>query len=440
MLYSGLPAIVLASFAVCATALSDLDGSVWANLDSKQSKRSFQYQSRNRPVKRASGWSPPSDLATPLTEVWDHVVSTYDGGADGNVNWGWHQVMANEGKLNICVRWDSNQTVTEAERAKIATVYNTQYQKWFKWVYGYNGFLYSKVDVNIVGWAVSDKSLLEGSTTGYDVYTDLDADGIPMCNIGCSRDAHLDSDYSACEGGADHHFDQSLWLTEGLDGGYGYSWGQQVGREYFMNNIDSENIHILLHEMGHTFGLDDFYDWTPTGVTNFIMLAGASMEITDFDGWMYRNWWYYLSEKNGWSSSSVVSASESATASEAAATTTEAVAEDVEDVVEEPTSTLKATSAAFSVTEAATTFQAVTTSEAPATVSPVAPDVTPFLPTPNRNSTPVATPSSTPSALPESGSAGRWEACGGGSSYKGATKCASGLKCVKHNDYYHQCL
>lgn len=97
MLCSRLPAIVLASFAVCATALSDLDGSVWANLDSKQSKRSFQHQSRNRPVKRASGWSPPSDLATPLTEVWDHVVSTYDGGADGNINWGWHQVMANEG-------------------------------------------------------------------------------------------------------------------------------------------------------------------------------------------------------------------------------------------------------------------------------------------------------------------------------------------------------
>ena len=29
--------------------------------------------------------------------------------------------------------------------------------------------------------------------------------------------------------------------------------------------LNQENIHILLHEIGHTFGLDDFYDWTPTG-------------------------------------------------------------------------------------------------------------------------------------------------------------------------------
>lgn len=128
-------------------------------------------------------------------------------------------------------------------------MYNEQYQKWFEWVYGYDGFPYTKVGVNIVGWAVSDTSLLEGSTSDIDVYTDVDDDGIPMCALGCSRDAHLDSDYSGCTGGSDSHFDQSLWLTDGLDGGYGYSWGQQVGREYFMNNIDADNLHILLHEM-----------------------------------------------------------------------------------------------------------------------------------------------------------------------------------------------
>jgi hypothetical protein len=139
--------------------------------------------------------------------------------------------------------------VTAAQRTQIATVYKQQYQKWFEWVYGYDGFPYTEVGVNIVGWAVSDKSLLQGSTDDINVYTDLDDDGIPMCAVGCSRDAHLDSDYSGCTGGADNHYDQSLWLTDGLDGGYGYSWGQQVGREYFMENIATENIHILLHEM-----------------------------------------------------------------------------------------------------------------------------------------------------------------------------------------------
>ena len=46
----------------------------------------------------------------------------------------------------------------------------------------------------------------------------------------------------------------------------------------------------------------DITDWTPSGVTNFIMLAGSSSSITDFDGWMLRNWWYELSRNRGWQS------------------------------------------------------------------------------------------------------------------------------------------
>jgi hypothetical protein len=53
-----------------------------------------------------------------------------------------------------------------------------------------------------------------------------------------------------------------------------------------MSNLNTDNIHILLHEIGHTFALDDFYDWTPSGVSNFIMKAGSATQITDFDGWV----------------------------------------------------------------------------------------------------------------------------------------------------------
>jgi hypothetical protein len=80
------------------TALSDLDGSVWKALEDKQLPgRSSADRVNNRPVKRQSGWNPPSDLAAPLKEVWDHCSSTYDGGIEGNKNWGWHQVMRNKG-------------------------------------------------------------------------------------------------------------------------------------------------------------------------------------------------------------------------------------------------------------------------------------------------------------------------------------------------------
>ncbi|KAM0199242.1 hypothetical protein ACHAPA_012037 [Fusarium lateritium] len=388
--------LTLAGGIASAAAQSDLDASVWKNLlSAPQPKRSNIDSSRNRPVKRQSGWAPPSDLKAPLQEVWEHYEKTYDGGLDANVNTGFHQIMANKGYLNICVRWDSSATLTEAQRTKIAKVYDQQYQKWFKWLYGYNGFPYTNVKVNIVGYAVKDKKQLQGSTTGYDVYTELDADGIPMCPVACARDAHLDGDYSGCKAGADRHYDHSLWLTDGLEGGFGHNWGQQVGREYFMNNLDSANIHILLHEMGHTFALDDFYDWTPTGITKFIMLAGASMEITDFDGWMLRNWWYYFSQKNKWSS----------TTSSAAAVSS--------------TTTTPAKAAAVTTTPAKAANKVVTTSKAP--VKAVA------------TSVPVASAGDTTGKT-----IAAWGQCGGGN-WAGATKCASGLKCTKQNDFYSQC-
>ncbi|RSL90324.1 hypothetical protein CEP51_000781 [Fusarium floridanum] len=394
---------VLAGLVASTAAQSDLDPSVWKNLESlPQSKRTFPEHANNRPVKRQSGWNPPSDLKTPLEEVWKHYESTYGTkGVDDNVNWGFHQIMANKGFLNICVRWDSSKSVTAAQRTKIASKYNEQYQKWFKWLYGYNGFPYDNVKVNVVGWAVKDKSLLQGSTDGLDIYTGLDADGVPMCDIGCARDAHLDGDYSGCKAGADHHFDHSLWLTDGLEGGFGWSWGQQVGTEYMLNNLDSDSVHILLHEMGHTFGLDDFYDWTPTGVTNFIMLAGSSMTITDFDGWMYRNWWYYLSQKNGWATGSSSSSSNSAS----------------------PVSSTKASATAKATTTKAAATKATTTTTKAAV-----------------KTTAAVKPTATSASSGSSGvTISAYGQCGG-NNWTGSTACASGLKCIKHNDYYSQCV
>ncbi|KAK1705932.1 uncharacterized protein BDZ83DRAFT_685606, partial [Colletotrichum acutatum] len=281
------------------SAKSDLDGSVWKILEGTSPAASApQVRARNRPTKRQTGWNPPSELSGALKEVWAHYEKTYDGAIEGNKNWGWDQIMANNGSINVCVRWDSNSPITAAQRTKLASTYAAQYQKWFKWLYGFDGFPYANIDVNIVGYATNNTALLEGSTDGLDVYTSFaDPQGIPACDPACEREAHLDGDYSGCKGGAASHFDSSLQLTDGLEGGFGYSWGQQVGREYMLNNLDSESVHILLHEMGHTFGLDDFYDWEPTGQSKFIMLAGSAMEVTDFDGWMYRNWWYELSQK-----------------------------------------------------------------------------------------------------------------------------------------------
>jgi hypothetical protein len=49
--------------------------------------------------------------------------------------------------------------------------------------------------------------------------------------------------------------------------------------------------------MGHTFALDDFYDWLPPaakGDSNFVMKSGSAFEVTEFDAWMLRDWWRHL--------------------------------------------------------------------------------------------------------------------------------------------------
>lgn len=174
-------------------------------------------------------------------------------------NWIIDQMMAYNGSINYCVRWNHAGSSTASARASTAKALQRSLQKWFDVLVGFDGFPLTTLKVNVVGYAVKDKSLLQGDLTGLNVYTTVDADGIPECDPRCYRGAHLDGDLSQCPGGEDNHYDISLWLDESLSGssvgGYGYNWGQELGPQYFLDNVNSENIHILLHEMGHGFGL-----------------------------------------------------------------------------------------------------------------------------------------------------------------------------------------
>lgn len=153
-------------------------------------------------------WNPPSNLVTPLKQVWDHEVSTYSD-ALGFKNYGYDQVIAGKGKINYCVRWDSSKSVTAAQRTQIETSVRKQFNKWIAVLAGFDGFPYSTVDVNVVGWAVRNKNLLQGDTSGIQVYTDTDEGGIPQCSEDCGRFFHQDGDYSKCAAGASRHYGKS---------------------------------------------------------------------------------------------------------------------------------------------------------------------------------------------------------------------------------------
>lgn len=242
-------------------------------------------------------WNPPSQLVQPLNEVWAHVEDTYNLNFR---NFGWDQVMATGGSINYCVRWDSNNTVSAQTRDAIAAKLQQQYDLWFDQMAGWNDWPFEKIDVNVVGWAAYDRNLLQWSDNSVDIYIGDIREDAPQCAAACGRFFHQDGNYSQCPGGEPRHYDQSLWLTQGMGGGAGGDWGQRMGQEYFVNSLNSSQITIYLHELGHTFGLDDFYDWTPSGQCCFIMKAGSSSTITEFDEWMLRDWWRHLKSRYGY--------------------------------------------------------------------------------------------------------------------------------------------
>ncbi|MEJ3749946.1 cellulose binding domain-containing protein [Actinomycetes bacterium KLBMP 9797] len=248
-----------------------------------------------------SGWNPPANLVQPLDEVWRHQEQTYNNGnLYGFTNYGWDQLFTNRGYINYCVRWDSSATVTAALRDQIHATLARQYKQWMDAMVGHNGFPYADVPVRVVGWAVRDRAQLQWSDTSVDIYVNNIRENAPQCAEPCGRFFVRNGTYPNCPGGVARHYDHSLWLTDGFGGGAGGDWGQRMGREYFVNNLNAASITIFLHELGHTYGLDDFYDWTPTGVSNFIMRAGSSATITEFDRWMFRDWWRHLKSRYGY--------------------------------------------------------------------------------------------------------------------------------------------
>lgn len=246
-------------------------------------------------------WNPPADLEQPLGEVWDHVESTYPD-LYGFQNYGWDQVMANgNGTINYCVRWDSSEPVSADLRDRIHANLDRQFGKWMDTMVeggqGWNAWPYTDVEVNVVGWAVRDRNTLQWDDDSVDIYVNDINEDAPQCAESCGRFFNQDGDYSNCPGGAARHYDMSLWLTAGFGGGAGGDWGQRMGSEYFVDALGQDNITILLHEIGHSFGLDDFYDWTPTGVDSFLMKAGSASQITEFDKWMLRDFWRHLADR-----------------------------------------------------------------------------------------------------------------------------------------------
>lgn len=204
------------------------------------------------------------------------------------------QLMTNNGKLSYCIRWDSTNKLTKATASKFKAMLDKQYAQWNKWLVGYGCWPFEKITVEMVGVAVRNKNLLDWSDESLGpIYTDVDEGGIPMCPEACykHRNFEASSSTTACKG---KPYDISLWPTLGQGGGAGGDWGQRVDEASMLSTLDADSSVIVAHEIGHGFGLPDFYQESEKprqDMAKMIMEAGASMSVTEGDGWLIRRAW-----------------------------------------------------------------------------------------------------------------------------------------------------
>ncbi len=320
----------------------------------------------------------PSEYEYAAEWIWTNRITYEDstGSSSKRYNLIFDQIIAGDGTLNYVVRWQSYKTLTLEQRQQFAELVEESINAWTDWLVDYEDWPYDHVEVNIVGWAVLDESCLLDLQDDEVVYTDTEyydsqydtGNGyeeipslLPNAPAELWRFNHF-TDTSYVYPGT--RFDMYLWATQGWPdiGGCGGDWGQRLSDNAYLNMLDGENLHVLIHEIGHGFGMTDFYgeegesDGYPIGGFpgdgTSIMMAGSSTEITDFDGWMLRYMWSQISQESGRFDLSSASTATTTTTMTTTTTTTKTTT---------TTTTIDSTSVTTTATSATTSSDSSTT-------------------------------------------------------------------------------
>lgn len=272
----------------------------------------------------------PSEYQYAADWIWENRICAENATGSGynnqskRYNGMFDQIIDGQGTLNYIVRWHSTKTITLQQRQNLEIALEECVNAWTDYLVDYDSWPYQHVDVRIVGWAVTDPSLLLDLQSDEIVYTNAEtyviqsgeSQEIPTTMASgpseLSRFDHFFDESYEYPGGLDKRFDQYLWATQGFPdyGGCGGDWGQRLSDNYYIGMAEgTSSKHVQIHELGHGFGITDFYggegasDGFPPGGFpgngTSIMMAGSSSVITDFDGWMLRYMWSKLLTENG---------------------------------------------------------------------------------------------------------------------------------------------
>lgn len=251
---------------------------------------------------------PPSNVAAWVNESWNAQLGN---NIRSRKAWLLDHTMTDKGQINLCVRWGATSAVPDAVRMNLESTIARWFNDWFKGLNGYGCFPYgSGIKVKVTGWAVrpGKQSLLGNVDPSIPIYTEVDGEGEPKCPDACSSFVHWDHNFNGCTAGASMHSDYWLWFDDQLPGGGGAAavggdWGLRMPVATFTSHFNDTSFMIVEHEMGHGFGMQDYYDWTgsrPTGGSIMIVGSTSSQAPTVGDIWLLKRTWKEMKTLRGW--------------------------------------------------------------------------------------------------------------------------------------------
>lgn len=249
---------------------------------------------------------PPGNVADWVEESW---LDQLDDNINNGSVWLLDKVMKGEAEINICVRWGATSPPSDAVKNNVAAATERWFNYWFTLLDGYGCFPYPDgVKVNLTGWAVrpGNEAWVDDLGDSVHIYTDMDPAGEPICATTCSTFENRDYNIPDCPGGDEARHDYWIWLDDTLDGAaaVGGDWGLRMPVAPFEVALDAGGgDNTIVHEMGHGFGFQDYYDWTgsrPEGGS--VMIVGSTQEQTptEADAWLLRRCWKEQQAIRGW--------------------------------------------------------------------------------------------------------------------------------------------
>ena len=253
-------------------------------------------------------------------------------------NSGWYntifdQIWGGNGTLNWAIRWETTGNITLEQRQQVAAMLHEAVNQFTRPLIGLPGWPFQEIPVKVVGYAVSSGTRILDQQPNEEVWVNNTYD-----NPGAADPAHPTNLIASAPrnrtrlnnlsslrnngnyqypGGHYNRVDLYLWCTEYNFGaaGHGSWWGTRMRDNAILTAARNGGAGsgVLLHEIGHGFGLYDFYgvvgvDRPPTttngsvfanqnnnvpGGTDLrtVMVNAGGTTLNTYDQWMIRYYW-----------------------------------------------------------------------------------------------------------------------------------------------------